>query len=290
MTAGPQKFWAEPARQAAFIARTLARWLLMALVIGGLCGGLGTAFHLAVDKATALRGAHPWLLYLLPAAGLAIVALYKLTGTEGMSTDDVIDAVQDGKPVALLLLPAIFVATVLTHLAGGSAGREGAALQMGGDIGWQAGQWHRLSDHSCRTATMSGRAAFIAALFATPLAATLFAMMVVNVGLVFYAAFLPALAASLVAYGISLALGVPPTVDAVTAPAWGAATALRVLGLWVLCAMVSLLFCGVRQRVEAADPPESFKGLPITLVAAAITSLSFMGFGGLVENIIAALL
>ena len=59
-------------------------------------------------------------------------------------------------------------------------------------------------------------------------------------------------------------------------------------GVGFLVAM--LLFCGVRQRVENADPPESFKGLPITLVAAAITSLSFMGFGGLVENIINAIL
>ena len=58
-----------------------------------------------------------------------------------------------------------------------------------------------------------------------------------------------------------------------------------------VCFLVAmLLFCGVRQRVEAADPPESFKGLPITLVSAAITSMSFMGFGGLVENIIGALL
>ena len=59
-------------------------------------------------------------------------------------------------------------------------------------------------------------------------------------------------------------------------------------GIGFLLAMV--LFCGVRQRVEEAEPPECFKGLPITLVAAAVTSLSFMGFGGVVENIIAALL
>ena len=59
-------------------------------------------------------------------------------------------------------------------------------------------------------------------------------------------------------------------------------------GVGVLVAM--LLFCGVRQRVERSNPPESFKGLPITLVSAAITAMSFMGFGGLVENIIAALM
>ena len=58
-------------------------------------------------------------------------------------------------------------------------------------------------------------------------------------------------------------------------------------GVGFLVAM--LLFCGVRSRVENSNPPESFKGLPITLVSAAITSLSFMGFGGLVENIINAI-
>lgn len=233
------------AQNIARIARTLARWLLMAAVIGGLCGAVGTAFHLAVDKATELRGTHTWFLYLLPFAGLAIVALYKLTGTEGMNTDDVIDAVQDGKPVALLLLPAIFIGTVLTHLTGGSAGREGAALQMGGDIGWQTGKLLRLSEHSCRTATLCGMAAFFTALFGTPLAATLFAMMVVNVGLVFYATFLPALASSLVAYAISLALGVPPTRYTVAAPGWDLFTAARTAGLGLACALVTLLFCGV---------------------------------------------
>ena len=64
-----------------------------------------------------------------------------------------------------------------------------------------------------------------------------------------------------------------------------------VLGVTILAVQVAmLLFCGVRQRVERSNPPESFKGLPITLVSAAITAMSFMGFGGLVENIIAALM
>ena len=223
----------------------LGRWLVAAVVIGGLCGGIGTAFHLAVDEATRLRGQTPWLLYLLPLAGLAIVQIYKATGTEGLGTNDVIDAVQDGKPVALLLLPAIFLSTVLTHLTGGSAGREGAALQMGGDIGWQTGRLLHLSDHGCRTATLCGMAAFFTALFGTPLAATLFAMMVVNVGLVFYAAFLPALGASLVAYSITQLLGVAPTRYAVTMPGWAPGLALRTLALGLACALVTQLFCRV---------------------------------------------
>ena len=119
------------ARSAREMARMLLRWLVLALPIGLLCGGIGTAFHLAVEAVTELRGAHGWLLWLLPAAGLAIVALYKGTKCEGVGTNNVIRAVQSGEAVSPLLVPAIFFGTVLTHLCGGSAGREGAALQMG---------------------------------------------------------------------------------------------------------------------------------------------------------------
>ena len=214
-------------------------------MIGGLCGAVGTAFHLAVDKATELRGTHTWFLYLLPLAGLAIVALYKLTGTEGMNTDDVIDAVQDGKPVALLLLPAIFIGTVLTHLTGGSAGREGAALQMGGDIGWQTGKLLRLSEHSCRTATLCGMAAFFTALFGTPLAATLFAMMVVNVGLVFYAPSCLRWRPRWWRMPSRSRWACRPRAIPLPRRGWDLFTAARTAGLGLACALVTLLFCGV---------------------------------------------
>ena len=84
------------ARSAREMARMLLRWLVLALPIGLLCGGIGTAFHLAVEAVTELRGAHGWLLWLLPAAGLAIVALYKGTKCEGVGTNNVIRAVQSG--------------------------------------------------------------------------------------------------------------------------------------------------------------------------------------------------
>ena len=113
------------ARSAREMARMLLRWLVLALPIGLLCGGVGTAFHLAVEAVTELRGAHGWLLWLLPAAGLAIVALYKGTKCEGVGTNNVIRAVQSGEAVSPLLVPAIFFGTVLTHLCGGSAGRGG---------------------------------------------------------------------------------------------------------------------------------------------------------------------
>ena len=145
------------------VAAILARWLLLAVPTGLVCGAVGTAFHLAVEHVTEWRAEHIWLLWLLPVAGLAIVALYKVTGCEGMGTNNVIRAVHSGESVSPLLVPAIFFGTVLTHLCGGSAGREGAALQMGGSIGYNIAKLFRFSDHDRRTATACGMAAFFSA-------------------------------------------------------------------------------------------------------------------------------
>ena len=96
------------------VAAILARWLLLAVPTGLVCGAVGTAFHLAVEHVTEWRAEHIWLLWLLPVAGLAIVALYKVTGCEGMGTNNVIRAVHSGESVSPLLVPAIFFGTVLT--------------------------------------------------------------------------------------------------------------------------------------------------------------------------------
>ena len=198
-------------REAEAALRVALQWFFLAVPMGLLCGFLGTLFHLAVEHATELRAAQPWLLFLLPVAGLLITALYKVTKCEGVGTNNVLRAVQSGEPVSILLVPAIFLGTVLTHLFGGSSGREGAALQMGGSIGWNVGKLLHLSDYVRRTATISGMAAFFSALFGTPLTAALFAMMVEDVGLTFTSAFMPAFTSALIAYGVSLFFGIAPT-------------------------------------------------------------------------------
>ena len=178
---------------------TLAKWTMAASAIGVVCGLIGTMFHFGVHEVTAFRGTHPWVLYLLPLAGFVIVSFYKLTETDGLGTDDIIDAVHAGKRLPILLLPAIFFGTVLTHLCGGSAGREGAALQMGGTIGQCMGRTFRLDDRDLRVATLAGMAAFFSALFGTPLAATVFAIMVISIGVLYHVALYPSLLAALVA-------------------------------------------------------------------------------------------
>ena len=253
------------------VAAILARWLLLAVPTGLVCGAVGTAFHLAVEHVTEWRAEHIWLLWLLPVAGLAIVALYKVTGCEGMGTNTVIRAVHSGESVSPLLVPAIFFGTVLTHLCGGSAGREGAALQMGGSIGYNIAKLFRFSDHDRRTATVCGMAAFFSALFGTPLAATLFAMMVEDVGLTFSVAFVPGFLAALVAYGVSLACGISPTRFALAdAPALTADAVLKVMVLGAACAVVSRLFCGLLHFTEHELP----KRLPNPWVRAAVGGMA----------------
>ena len=229
---------------------TLAKWLVVSVFVGVLCGLIGTAFHYGVSAVTAFRGANPWMLYLLPVAGLVITAIYQLTRQEGVGTDAVLSEVQTGTGLHILLLPAIFLSTILTHMCGGSAGREGAALQMGGTIGYQAGRLFRLDERDMRTVTMVGMAAFFTALFGTPLAASIFSIVVISIGALYHAAFIPCFTASLTAYGVSLFLGVEPEHFSVAVPAVSAPMFVKVAALAALCALVSVLFVSVIHFAE----------------------------------------
>ena len=99
--------------------KTLVKWLLAAALIGTVGGAVGSLFHLGVEYATELRTEVPALLYALPLAGVLIVALYRFLRTQGVGTNAVLDAVHQGRELPILLIPAIFLATLLTHLAGG---------------------------------------------------------------------------------------------------------------------------------------------------------------------------
>ena len=261
-------------REAKAALRVALQWFFLAVPTGLVCGLVGTLFHLSVEYVTELRAAQPWLLFLLPAAGLLITALYKITKCEGVGTNNVIRAVQSGEPVSILLVPAIFLGTVLTHLCGGSAGREGAALQMGGSIGWNLGTLLHLKDYDRRTATISGMAAFFSALFGTPLAATLFAMTIEDVGLTFTSAFVPAFTSALIAYGCSLTFGIAPTRFALTAPELTVWNAFLIILLGVACAAVSRLFCSTLHFMEHTVP----KRIPNPWVRVLAGSVLVIGF------------
>ena len=231
-------------------AVTLCKWLAVGAFIGAVGGVVGSAFHLGVDHATELREHHEWILYLLPLGGLLITAIYRLTRTEGKGTNDIIRSVHFGSHIPILLVPVIFVSTVITHLCGGSAGREGAALQIGGGIGYKTGTLLRLHEKDLPLATMCGMSGVFAALFGTPLTAMVFALEVISVGVLYYAGLIPCLTAAVTGYLVSTALGVPPTRFAIPTVTLEALPLVQVAALAVLCAVVSILLCRTLHWVE----------------------------------------
>lgn len=240
----------ERAKAAGVFARAFLKWLAVAAATGVICGLVGSAFYLAVMSATTLRGANPWLLWLLPVAGAAIALTYKFTKLDGIGTDTVIDAIHEGRVISVLLVPVIFVSTAATHLFGGSAGREGAALQIGGSLGQNIARVFRLDDKDRRLATLCGMSALFAALFGTPLTATIFALEVISVGELYYAGLVPCLASSLVSYGVTHLFNIAPTHFDVTAPALAPDMLWRVAVLGVACAVMSVILCLMMHQSE----------------------------------------
>ncbi len=240
------------ARSAAETTVTFLKWLLIALVTGAVGGAVGSMFHVSVQWATELRGTYPWLLYLLPVGGILVAAMYRLSHMQNENTNAIIDSIHFGDDVPLLLVPCIYFATVMTHLFGGSAGREGAALQIGGSLGCYIGRLVHLDAKDMRIATLCGMSAVFSALFGTPLTATIFALEVISVGVFYYSALVPCTVAAVTAYGISTAVGIAPTRFQVAAAALQPEMLLRVAGLAILCSIMSILFCVTMHGTEHA--------------------------------------
>lgn len=230
--------------------RTFYRWLFVACLIGAVCGLVGSLFHIAVDWATSYRGGHGWLIYLMPLAGFLIAGMYRVTKMKGVGTNRIIESVHEGDKLHVMLVPVVFIATVITHLVGGSAGREGAALQIGGGLGSKIGKVLHLDDKDMRIVTLCGMSAVFAALFGTPLTATIFALEVISVGILYYVALIPCLVSSIVAYAISLAFKLAPTRFVVTVEPLAAMTLLKVVVLAIACAIVSMVFCILLHKTE----------------------------------------
>ena len=132
-----------------------ARWCLFAVIIGVVVGAVGVAFEHALEWATETRQEQSWTLYFLPLVGVFIAFWYsKMDMPLERGTNFILTSVRQDHPVRLRLAPSIFITSVLTHLCGGSAGREGAALQLGGAISGNIGHLMHLDDKDSRTITM----------------------------------------------------------------------------------------------------------------------------------------
>ncbi|MCI8680341.1 MAG: chloride channel protein [Oscillospiraceae bacterium] len=233
-------------RMAAYL-KVFARRTALSVLIGLLCGGLGGLFHYVVDLSSGMFHAHGWLLYLLPLAGMAIVWLYHRAGIfQDKGANLVLASLRTGETVPARVAPLIFAGTVLTQLCGGSAGREGAALQIGAGTATCFNRVFHLEGKSANRMTMCGMSALFAAVFGTPITAALFSMEVSAVGVLHYAALYPCLVSSITAWEVSRYMGTTGvTMPAIPLPSPDVGTLFRVLALTLACAAVSILFLEV---------------------------------------------
>ena len=221
------------------------RWLLFGAITGVVCGLAGVAFHLCIDWATTTRTANDWLLFLLPVSGLAIVGMYHITGLHhDPGTNLVLSSIQAKGHIPVVMAPLIFIGSVITHLFGGSSGREGAALQIGGSLGEALGRLFGLKDTDINIIVICGMSAVFAALFGTPIAAVVFSMEVITIGIIHYSAFVPCIVSASVAYGIAHKLQISDAAYPVLAvPELSVLVFLKVIVLAIICGLVSILFC-----------------------------------------------
>lgn len=225
--------------------RTAIKWIIFSILSGLLIGMVGIAFYFGMTWVTDTRTAYPWLIFFLPLGGIVIVLLYHLLHDEkDTGTNLVLSAIHSGDEIPLRMAPLIFISTLITHLFGGSAGREGAALQLGGSIGNSLGRLFRFDEKDKHIMIMCGMSAAFSALFGTPMAAAIFPLEVVSVGIMHYSALVPCVISALVAHGLALHFQIaPPSFAILDIPEFGISSAVTVTILAVLCALVSILFC-----------------------------------------------
>ncbi len=225
--------------------RVLLRWVVLGGLTGAIVGAIGAMFSKAIGFATEFRTSHDLIILGLPVAGLFIVFLYRLCKDyEDKGTNLVIKSIQEGEHLPVTKAPLIFISTTITHLFGGSTGRESAALQMGGSIGYNLGKLCRLKEGNVKIMTMCGMSAAFSALFGTPMTASFMAMEIENVGVMYYSALVPCVISALVAQGVAEFLGATGEQFAVSiVPELTVKNGIYTGLLALLCAFVSVLFC-----------------------------------------------
>lgn len=275
-------------------AFNLIKWVILAVAVGLVVGAASSLFAKVLSAVTNFRAANGWVFYLMPVAGLCIVFLYDKIGREDRGTVQVFSTVRAKDDVLLRSAPLIFISTSLTHLTGGSAGREGAAIQLGGSIGNQLGRWIRLDEEDRHVMVMCGMGAAFAAMFGTPMAAAIFSMEVISVGTMYYTALAPCVISAIVASQFAANVGIHAEAFAVAGiPELTALSGIK-LGLVAIgCAAAGTLFCIVLKTTGKLYG-QYFKNKYVKVVAAScliivITKLlnttDYMGAGtGLIER------
>ena len=264
------------------IVLSIVKWSVIGILLGVIVGGISTAFSFCLSKVTWLRTEYRWIVYLLPLGGIVIVGLYRLLNMQDdKGTNTILDSIDKDADVPVKMAPLIFVSTVITHLFGGSAGREGAALQLGGSLGNLFGRIFKFDKKDIKIFIMTGMSAAFAALFGTPMAAAIFSIESATVGIMYFSSLLPCVLSALVASNFSATMGISSESFPLSyVPEMTIGSGCKVVLLAVLCGLMSVVFCLAMKYVKKYLV--KFFGNPFLRIV--VVALVFVGitalFGG----------
>lgn len=225
------------------VALLFLKWVLISLLIGGVVGAVGSVFANLLAFVSEYHSEHSYIVWLLP-AGIVIVLLYKLANHEDKGTNIVISTVQAKGEVPFKVAPLIFISTAITQLLGGSAGREGAALQIGGAVASGIGKVFKLNGFDKQMIVMCGMSAGFSAVFGTPLAAAFFAIEIATIGYFSHAPLVPCVVSSITAWLVSLILHTEREIFSISS-----VSEVTILNLFkisviaILCGAIAVVFC-----------------------------------------------
>ena len=185
---------------------SIAKWSFICILISSIIGSVTAFFLHSLDWVTYLREKHTWIIYLLPMIGFIIGYTYHFYGDEAnKGNNQLIEAHHQAQTVVpLKMAPLVFIGTLLTHLGGGSAGREGTAVQMGGAIAAPFAKWFQLNQEERKTIIIMGVSAGFAAVFGTPLAGAIFALEIMGLRYIRWQSVIPSIFAAYIAHLVCL--------------------------------------------------------------------------------------
>ncbi len=268
----------------------LFKWIFLCSIIGIVVGSASAGFLISLEWITQYREAHMWLIALLPLAGLGIGLLYHYYGKSVEAGNNLlIDSIHHpAHNIPFRMAPFVYLGTMVTHLFGGSAGREGTALQMAGGLMDPFGRWLKLCDEDRRVLLIASVAAGFGAVFGTPLAGAVFSMEFFLTGKMRYNAIFPAFLAAIIANYVTVLWPAQHTHYSIAyVPAINALNLLYSLLIGIVFGLCALLFSKSMHGLTAffkskiSYPPlrPFVGGIIVALVVYALGTTKYIGLG-----------